>query len=58
MGIYTESPGNIKIKWNEVIIKNGAFLIREGELLIKGVSEAYQWMGKGGAAQEVREMFL
>jgi hypothetical protein len=47
----------LKTKWNEVFIKNRAFLIREGTFN-KRASEAYWYMEKGGAAQEVREMFL
>ncbi len=47
--ICTEMDGIIKNKWNEVIIKNGTFLIRGRTFNKWGVSEAYQWMEKGGS---------
>ncbi len=47
------------LKSNEMkcFIKNRAFLTREGAFN-KRVSETYQRMEKGGAAQEEREIFL
>ncbi len=57
MDIYKESGAIIKMKWNEVFIKNKAFLIRDGFLMRKG-EWSLSMNGEGRAAQEVREMFL